>query len=456
MYKDRRRAWGISKNVKSEEMEAIIRKTAQRLRAGKKSYFQLRKTWVSNAKIKRYRKDKKIQSEQQAMDLRARTPPELICYTPLASPMSTPRELEIPERLVKVVHEYITGSFDSSSWLVDGLDWCWHKNGIARAADESIIQTFNYRIFNAAELLAEGQSKPAWQSLHIAMSLVGEVVSAEDPQTLFGLVNAVLSLFIAYQLPDVALTVLRHFHNMGTKLVGEMHPLSQSSRFIKDLLASKNMEALLKLSQVGIDDFTARVGGLSRDAVQLQLSHIQWSSELQHDFDSTGKLQALLQPLRDSDLAGQAGLGIQLRLAKELRYAGRFQEAFEVCERLAKLTLDTEDANLSAWYVGKALHQMSRCHEESGDVASAERSIRQAINFGRTHFGTEHDSVLSLLTEHEYLLKKCDALDEAMQVREYHEMLVASKYERIRQAEEEEWQEFQALEGGESVSTLSY
>ena len=456
MYKDRRREWKINKNVKSEEMEAIVRKTAQRLQAGKDSRFQLRNICVTEGKIKRYRKDNKILSEQQAMALRARTPPGLRCYTPLASPLTTPRELEIPERLIKVVHEYINGSFDSNYWLVDCSDWCRHKKWLVKNGGETSIFTFEARMGNAAHLFSKGQLKPAWQTLQNAMSLVGELVSAEDPQTVFSLFRTVLNLVVWLRLPDIALAVLRQFHNISTKLVGEMHPLSQTLGFVKELVASKrNMEALLQLFQVGMDDFTSRVGELARDAVDLQLDQIKWSSEFQHDFDSIGKLQALLQPLRDINLAGEAGLEIQLRLAKALRCAGRFQEAFEICERVAKLTLDKENANHSAWYVSEALRHMYACHEELGDLALAEQSIRQAINIRGAYYSIEKEEVLALMAEHVSLLEKCDALDEAMQVRGYHERLVANKYERIRQAEEQEWQRLQALEGGEQLPTLS-
>ena len=452
MYKDRRREWGISKNIKSREMEAIVRKTAQRLQAGKKSYFQLRNTWVSKAKIQRYRRDKKILSEQQAIALRAPTPFELLCYTPLASPLATPRELEIPERLFKVVHEYINGSFDSDSWLVNGSGRCRPKNGLLD--DCWLLPRFNQGITNAARLLFNGMLKPAWQALQIAMSLVGELVSAEDPQTVFSLIYTVLTTIICFKLPDIALAVLRQFHNMSTRLVGAMHPLSQTSGFVKELVVSHDIEALLELYQVGIDVFTYRVGELSHDTFQLQLHQIRWSSEFQHELDSIGKLQALLQPFGDIDSAGDAGLEIQLRLAETLRYAGRFHEAFEICERVAKLTLDEENANHSAWYVSEALRLMYACHEKLGDLALAGQCIRQAINIRGAYHNFDDEVVLYLMMEHELLLKSCGALEEAMQVREYHDRLVASEYEKIRQAEEEEWQRFQALDGGEQLQGL--
>lgn len=445
MYKDRRRIWGISKNIKSEEMEAIVRKTAQRLQAGKDSRFQLRNIWVTDGKIRRYRRDKRILSEQQAMALRARTPPGLRCYTPLASPLTTPRDLEIPERLVRIVHEYINGSFDSNSWLVYGPGWCWHKNGLAEDGYEFSLK-FDYGISNAARLLSEGQSKPAWQSLQIAMSLIGKLLSAEEPQTVFTFFDTVLSLFIKYKLPDIALAVLHQIHNMSNKLMGTMHPLSRISGFVKELGASQNMEALLKLFQVGFDDFKSGAGELGHDAVQNQLDHVRWSTELQHESNPIGKLQRLLKSCDDVNPASLTIIEIRLELARQLRRANRFQEALEIYENVAKLTSDEEGAIV--------LRHMSRCHEELGDLASADQNIRQAINIARAREGSEDESVLSLIADHESLLETCGAMDEATQVREYHDRLVASKYERICQAEEEEWQRYQALEGGEQLPDL--
>ena len=446
MYKDRRRIWGISKNIKNKEMEAIVRKSAQRLQAGKESYFQLRSTWVSEAKIKRYRRDKKIQSEQQAIVLRAPTPPELLCYTPLASPLSTPRELEIPERLLKLVHDYINSSFDSNHWVVNGFGWWSTKCELAKNEDghDHVSFRFIHGLLNAAQLLSDGMLKPAWQALQTTMSLVVKVVSTEDPLTLFDLIGPALKMLFSFNLPGIAIAVLNQFHNMSIKIMGEMHPLSQSSFLMKDLVASHNMEALLNLYLVGIDDFTCRVGALGRDAVQLQLYRIQWSSMFQHAFDSIGALQALLKPFLDIDSPGEAFMEIQLELTGELRHAGRFPEAFEICESVVKLASEMENAK----FVSEALRHMSRCHEESGDLALAVQNGRQAINVEAAQFGPEHELVFNLIVEHQWLLERCGALDEAMQVREYRDSLVASKYERILREEEEEWQRFQALECG--------
>ncbi|KAI4247328.1 MAG: hypothetical protein L6R42_009673, partial [Xanthoria sp. 1 TBL-2021] len=77
MYKTRIRNWKIGKNIKAEEMRAIIRKQAQRAITGKPSAFRLRDVEVPEHKIDRFRKTARLLSLEQAIRVGAATPPGL-------------------------------------------------------------------------------------------------------------------------------------------------------------------------------------------------------------------------------------------------------------------------------------------------------------------------------------------------------------------------------------------
>jgi hypothetical protein len=56
-YKDRIAKWGLEKKIKTDEMEAMIRKQQERALIGKQSAFRVRKKPVASQKISRYMKE---------------------------------------------------------------------------------------------------------------------------------------------------------------------------------------------------------------------------------------------------------------------------------------------------------------------------------------------------------------------------------------------------------------
>ena len=134
MYNDHVKLWGIDKNHKENEMRAVVRKNHLRHQQGKSSRFEIRGRPVEFVDVVRYWKRKGVSVEEVLARRSASLTPEAVrCLTPVTSPLSTPRELAAPERLLISIRDYIRGSFDSGTWVkTEPLIDCYsRKAGIA-------------------------------------------------------------------------------------------------------------------------------------------------------------------------------------------------------------------------------------------------------------------------------------------------------------------------------------
>ncbi|KAI4194487.1 MAG: hypothetical protein LQ350_007738 [Teloschistes chrysophthalmus] len=81
-YKRRISDWHFDKNVKDEEMRAIIATEALRLQQGKRSVFYVRDRQVDSKKIDRFAQRKKINKNKSAALAKSSLPPDVRCITP--------------------------------------------------------------------------------------------------------------------------------------------------------------------------------------------------------------------------------------------------------------------------------------------------------------------------------------------------------------------------------------
>ena len=90
-YKTQIKRWGLEKNVKDNEMRAVIRMQRKRKEIdGKESEFLLRDRVVPPQKITRYMKRTGLSANAPLSRASASTPSDIICYTPSGGDPSTP------------------------------------------------------------------------------------------------------------------------------------------------------------------------------------------------------------------------------------------------------------------------------------------------------------------------------------------------------------------------------
>ena len=109
----------------------------------------------------RYFKRKGLSVEDVLASCTASLTPEAVkCSTPVTSPLSTPRELAAPERILISIRDYFRGSFDSGTWVkTEPSIQCYSKKA-GPASGESLQEIceqlhlanelFNLKRFSAA------------------------------------------------------------------------------------------------------------------------------------------------------------------------------------------------------------------------------------------------------------------------------------------------------------------
>ena len=252
MYNDQIENWVIGKNIKDQQMRAIIRKQAERYRAGKKSNFIWHGSEVPAHKIARYRRHRKLSIEIEALKLRASTPPGLICYTPLASPLTTLRNLEIPERIARLCQDYIDSALNSSIWTRTKDRDCTNTKNLEDSLYKALIMSAC-----ATKCWTQGDATKKLGLLHIALTL-GNSIPADAPDKLEILNRAIYLRIVEAREPDTAFTILQHFVRMSTSVLGQDHPLTQICTHLVQLETKHLIPVLSIAQQTQTDRFTRR------------------------------------------------------------------------------------------------------------------------------------------------------------------------------------------------------
>ena len=112
--------WGVGKNIKSDDMDAILRKFAQRQVEGRDSVILYRNGVVPEQKLHRRRRDLKVSDKEIALKIRAASPRWAEFLTPPPTPPpETPQTLKILEQMVQLYSHYVDGWIDGRIWIID-------------------------------------------------------------------------------------------------------------------------------------------------------------------------------------------------------------------------------------------------------------------------------------------------------------------------------------------------
>ena len=432
MYKDRIRKWQIDKKIKGHEMKAIIRKQAQRSRVAKKSLFYLRNSQVPEHKVNRYRKAMKLTSEEALM-LRAETPPGLICHTPPASPLATPEVLEIPERIAKLVQDYIEGSFDSGTWSSSE-----HARAVSTRGSRNLIYTFDDQVQNAMNHFRRGETSYAWRMLKMAMASIEHIVSAEHPGTLDTLAFSLYNIMHYLNSSEVALIFLKQFSAMSAVILPKQHPFNQVFARLVRLDMSHLKHTLIIAKESLSDGFDRRLERFNGNSLKVQLS-LQCVKSMEGAAHITEGYLTLLQAMElVLDPSDPRILVVRNALAQYYRDQGQFAEAAEIAESITDLAAQTGNVHPSTHAI--AMYLLSYAQYKFSKTILAEQNLRRAIQTHAKYQGWEVGYVLDWMSLLAIWLKEWGRPDEAAEVQRQREQIFDSMEGRITREEEERCQ----------------
>lgn len=414
-------------------MKAIIRKQAQRSRAGKKSLFFLRNSKVLEHKVNRYRKAMKLLSEEQAMMLRAETPPGLVCYTPPASPLTTPPALEIPERIAKLAQDFIDGSFDSGSWIFSESG-----GAVSTKGSQNFIYAFNDQVHIVVNHSQSGETSYAYRNLKIAMARIEHIVSEEHPATLDILAFILLETMYFQNTSAVAFSLLRQFSAMSAVILPKRHPFNQVFARLVRLDMSHLKYTLIMARESQSDGFARRLGRFNWSTLQILVSSLELKSIEGATHTTEGYLTLLQAVELVLDTFDPRLIFVRNHLAQHYFREGEFTKAAETAQNIIDLAAQT--GNVQPHTHARALYMLSLAHHTLSKTISAEQNLRQAIHIQGTSYGWEDGCVLGYMSVLEYWLEGWERPDEAAEVRRQREEILDSMEEKIDREEEERCQ----------------
>ena len=438
MYKDRFRKWGIGKNIRSHEKEAVIRKQAQRLQAGKSTACSIRGSRVLDSKIKRYQKATRLFSEEQALRLKTRTPPDLVCWTPLASPLAAPAIFEPIERVAREIQTYFAGCIDSGIWKIAD-----HGELVMTKVTSNSVWDFRDSCSIAFHEFDNGEPKDAWKLLNLAMGLVEQTVSEEDPRTLEILIRLTSWFLDSEHTPGIASTLLNQFSAMSAAVKPKGHPFNQIySRLLgQDIPHMKHTLAVALQSQM--DCFNQRVGRFSWLALRCR-SLLPGLSAGDKD---AGCIDALWILLREFEQALAASdkrcLYIRGQLAASYLEFNEARKAAEIATSILQIAAAQQITNVGKEILSDAFYYLAHAHDQLSETDLAERNLRQSIVTLVEGYGWEDFLVLSHMSTLGCWLDAWGKVDEAADIRRRRDEIFSSRVERFAMEEEKRFRKLQ-------------
>ncbi|KAL8733467.1 MAG: hypothetical protein Q9166_002093 [cf. Caloplaca sp. 2 TL-2023] len=426
MYKDRIRKWGLEKNIKSVEMKAIIRKQAQRLLVGKRSAFRLRGVEVPEHKIMRFRKTAQLLCEAS---LEAATPPALICYTPLPSPLSTPSELAAPERLTKLFQSFIFGSISS-------------KNCTSPISNGDRTCDFIAKCKLAFDLSTTCKSQYTWQVFNLASACIEPMITVDCPLVLEGIFYFLAEQCQRGDLHIVRSAFLRQFLAMSSKVKPANHPFNHVFQILLESDSDQLKHELDLLHRVQADTFAQSLGPCNPSTIHTRLLAIRFSSEVHH-LDSTRSYLTLLREAEDA--LGEAHtqcLQVRLHLAEVYYIRFDYQNAAQMIQDI--ITLSVQNQLLPPAFASEVFFLLAKVHIGLSETDQAVIFLHQAIVNQAHYYGYEDEGTLEYMASLELILVGAGRDEDAAEVRRRQEESLNSKHARLIVEEEQRWASYQA------------
>ena len=394
----------MEKKTKGKEMEVIIRKQAERSRVGKKSAFRVRNRVIPPDKIERYRKEKKIGSDAEALRLRSKTPPSLACWTPPASPLTTPPELAVPERLAKLTQDWIDGSFDLSQWSN------FKNDPSAGGPLGKRLDAFVFACKDVSALLIKGNIDGGLQLLDCALSDTVQLVLDNDPRLLVVMFR-VLDWFSG-KASGVIDIILRRFSVSSFVTLGQGHPLTNiytQSLGLRGEDLWYNLEIMLDVQK---DSFFSRLGHFHDITLHTTLTRLKLKGK-RANYTIAHEYWQLLQTCDGVlDVNSWGSQAVRIDFSSYLLRRGENTDAAEMLQDYITMAHKHNiEVSSFTWYVAAvAQKRLSR-------LDLAEQYMRRAISVRGRGFGWQNPSVIFWLSTLEEWLIEWNRPEEAADLR---------------------------------------
>ena len=390
MYKTHIKQWGLDKKNKGPEMRAIVRKNQQRATQGKRSIIRVRGQLRDFAEIVRYLNRKGISIDDIIARRTASPTPEAVeLFTPVPSPIRTPQELAIPERIFRTTRDYIKGSFESATWVWTESDsLCYSIKD--REGAIGLMTDLHHHCINVCELFSRNLSHEAGRTLIIATAKIERILLQEDPHALSGLFWMIYDIRRNNR-DRMASIILRQFSALGKKLLGSEHPFARVLEWTDSRFGSDFEDITIRCMEIIVALFESRVGPMHLSTVFSRESLISTIHALDTRIPMLqnwlGECEKTLQP---NDVRVSH---IRRRLAEAYFGKGCYAEAETLMQQDIAWTQSLSFNTVTSIQQSGALYIVAWCQYGRGDVDLGIATLYQATDISTSIWGPQDGRV---------------------------------------------------------------
>ncbi|KAL8784086.1 MAG: hypothetical protein Q9195_009176 [Heterodermia aff. obscurata] len=415
MYRQRIKDWGLDKNNKDVEMQAIVRKHEGRVAKGKTSMIRVRDRDIDYRDVVRYWKRKHLSIDAVlALRSMSKTPEAVEFLTPMPSPIMTPEALANPERIFLMLRDYHQASFEAGTWISIGESLNCQTTKVSNVDIRWTTSLFNHYMLYTT-LIEKDAFQEASSELDRLCVSIEKVILAEDPDTFATVLRAIHYAYL-HQQPKLGLDILNHISAVGGKILGDQHPFKLVCGRLAslDLVDRRHDEDILcRCSKLVYETFKRYLGPLHRTTLDCLLDHfviVRYSKgcsellqlelcKLLHECETT------LGPDDDRTLSVRYELAWNYITRSE--YNSSREEAQVMIVQKASKTLQIRGLEALAL----SLYRLGEIHE-------AFRVKRQAIDLAIRNWGGDDSEVQGFMLRLESWMLKQGMPESATQVHE--------------------------------------
>jgi len=421
MYKTKITQWGLDKKNKENDILAIVRKTTQRAAVGKKSIFRVRGRVLDPDEIERYLKRKRISVELVQMQS-ASTPPGLECFTPSEVPSSprTPEVFSVSEHIFILIRDYITGSFESGTWVSETCRSV-KSSASTRIAEDNLVTCSQL----ACEFFDDELPEDGARMLVTATAGIQKLLMAETLGLMIDVFYLILYL-CRRRRPEIIPHVLRQLSDMAAIVLPARHPIGQLCGYLFSLEFDPLTDLAIGAWQSALDRFESIVGRTHEVMVQFRIDE-SWN-RMNHELDQAeSSLRSLLQTC--NAVHGNShvtSLMILPQIAELLMDQGKYAEAEDTARDCVARAVHVDSQYTTAYHC-EGLKGLGRAQSGLGKTNLAEKSFRKAIELGASVWGwSEPGTIATLNMLERYLVewgRTAAAAEVGTQTREFMKSL---------------------------------
>ncbi|KAE8448607.1 hypothetical protein EG329_009032 [Mollisiaceae sp. DMI_Dod_QoI] len=347
-------------------------------------------------------------------DIVQQTPNDICCLIsdahPVDRPISPPKTLLVPERLLLTVKSYIQGSFANGYWIEDENGNWKLAHATLTSTNISNYQADFYTYFRTAIDLEQGGALVEFRRvLSKAFNTVSTLLSTEHPRTLDRFFDAFLML-IKYGYMEIVDLLRRYICEMATTILSQEHPLRHVCELITVLDKGTFEQAIVQTWECGVDSFQRDLGSFNRTSLQIQVSFVNRVYKGKDSKKEEKVLRTLLAQCEEvSNISVEQPMWIMINLGRCLLEQNQDLEAEEMGLRVL---LRAEDAEVVEVQI-QALDLIAWCQYEQNKRDSAEMNMRRAIEMATEEWGKADSWVINFMVTLESWLRRWGREEDA-------------------------------------------